>query len=131
MGQNAKKTRYSDEELDYFKSIVETKLQQAQDQYDFFMSQLKELTDRSDSKIKGLDDAFESSENERITNMAARQRKLIQHLQNAMIRINNKVYGICRQTGELIPKARLEAVPHATLSVEAKNSRVKKIRRRR
>ena len=131
MGQNAKKTRYSDEELDYFKSIVETKLQQAQDQYDFFMSQLKELTDRSDSKIKGLDDAFESSENERITNMAARQRKLIQHLQNAMIRINNKVYGICRQTGELIPKARLEAVPHATLSVEAKHSRVKKIRRRR
>lgn len=129
MGQNAKKTRYSDEELDYFKSIVETKLQQAQDQYDFFMSQLNELTDRSDSKIKGLDDAFESSENERITNMAARQRKLIQHLQNAMIRINNKVYGICRQTGELIPKARLEAVPHATLSVEAKNSRVKKRRR--
>jgi len=70
--------------------------------------------------VKGLDDGTGSAESDRITSMASRQQNLIQHLENAKIRIKNKVYGVCRQTGKLISKERLRAVPHATLSIEAK-----------
>ncbi len=126
MDQKAEKTRYSDEELEEFKQIIEKKLTRAKDQYEFYLNQLSEMADNSDAKIKGLDDGIGTAENERISGMAARQQKLIQHLENALIRIQNKVYGVCRVTGQLISKERLKAVPHATLSIEAKQKRTKK-----
>jgi RNA polymerase-binding protein DksA len=119
------KTRYSDTELAEFNSLIDEKLAKAREQLEFYMNQLKELAENPDSKIKGLDDGISTLESERLTQMASRQRKLIQHLENAKIRIKNKVYGICRETGKLIAKERLMAVPHATLSIEAKQGKTK------
>ncbi|MDV7399181.1 TraR/DksA C4-type zinc finger protein, partial [Arthrospira platensis SPKY1] len=79
--------------------------------------------DNPDSKIRGLDDGTGTAENEQLYQMASRQQKLIQHLENALIRVHNKTYGICRATGKLISKERLKAVPHATLCMEAKKAR--------
>jgi DnaK suppressor protein len=121
MSDGTSKTRYSDEELEEFDKLIDEKLEKAKEQLQFYLSQLKDMSDNSDSKIKGLDDGISTSEAERLTNMAARQKKHVQHLENAKIRIKNKVYGICRVTGQLISKERLRAVPHATLSIEAKN----------
>ncbi len=123
MNLSANKSRYSDEELNEFKELIEAKLDRAREQLDFYLHQLSEIADNGDSKVKGLDDGIGTAENERITTMAARQKKLIQHLENALIRIENKAYGICRITGKLIAKERLRAVPHATLSIEAKQGR--------
>ena len=123
MGPNDEKTRYSDEELEEFKAIIEKKLERAKEQLQFYLNQLTDLANSSDAKIKGLDDGIGTAENERTTAMAARQKKHIQHLENALIRIQNKVYGVCRETGKLISKQRLKAVPHATLSIEAKQNR--------
>ena len=117
------KTRYSDQELKEFEELIDKKLVKAREQLQFYLNQLEELADNPDSKIKGLDDGVGSAESELITNMASRQQNLIQHLENAKIRIKNKVYGICRVTGKLISKERLKAVPHATLSIEAKQNR--------
>ena len=114
------KTRYSDEELKEFEGIIDEKLTMAKKQLEFYLAQLEELADNPDSKVKGLDDGIGSLESDRITSMASRQQNLIKHLENAKIRIKNKVYGICRETGKLISKERLRAVPHATLSIEAK-----------
>jgi DnaK suppressor protein len=125
MSQNVEKTRYSDEELEEFKTLLEDKLARAKEQLDFYLKQLSEMADNPDSKVKGLDDGIGTAENERLTTMAARQKKHIQHLENALIRIQNKVYGVCRVTGKLISKERLRAVPHATLSIEAKQNRKK------
>ncbi len=119
------KTRYSDKELKEFEALIDEKLSKAQEQLDFYLNQLADLADNPDAKVKGLDDGIGTAESERITNLAGRQRKLIQHLQNAKIRIKNKVYGICRETGKLISKERLKAVPHATLSIEAKQNRAR------
>lgn len=126
MDQKAEKTRYSDEELEEFRQIIEKKLARAKGQYEFYLSQLSEMADNSDAKIKGLDDGIGTAENERLSGLAGRQQKLIQHLENALIRIQNKVYGVCRITGQLISKERLKAVPHATLSIEAKQQRKKR-----
>lgn len=123
MSQNAEKTRYTDEELEEFRVLIEKKLERAKEQLEFYLIQLSEMADNQDSKIKGLDDGIGTIESERLTSMAGRQKKLIQHLENALIRIDNKVYGVCRVTGKLISKERLRAVPHATLSIEAKQSR--------
>jgi RNA polymerase-binding transcription factor DksA len=120
------KTRYSDKELKEFEALIDEKLSKAQEQLDFYLNQLADLADNPDAKVKGLDDGIGTAESERITNLAGRQRKLIQHLQNAKIRIRNKVYGICRETGKLISKERLKAVPHATLSIEAKQNRARR-----
>jgi len=117
------RTRYSDTELEEFKVLISENLKKAEDELDFYKNQLAERADGDDAKLKGLDDGNVSAEVERLTQMAARQSKLIQHLQNALIRIQNKVYGICRNTGKLISKERLRAVPHATLSIEAKMQR--------
>ncbi len=81
---------------------------------------MAEMADNEDGKIKNLDDAVGSSEREYLNSLAVRQRSHIQHLENALLRIQNKVYGVCRATGNLISKERLLAVPHATLSVDAK-----------
>jgi len=114
------KTRYSDVELKEFEAIIDQKLQKAEEELNYYLSQVKELAENDGTKIKGLDDGIGTIESTRLQQMASRQRKLIQHLNNAKLRVHNKVYGICRETGKLISKARLKAVPHATLSIEAK-----------
>ena len=123
MSEKAQKTRYSEIELNEFESIIDKKLEQAREQLEFYISQLSDVANNPDSKIKGLDDGINSAENERMTTLAARIRKHIHHLENAKLRIKNKVYGICRESGKLISKERLKAVPHATLSIEAKQSK--------
>ena len=122
------KTRYTDEELQEFKVIINEKLAKAKQELALYKNQLSDRADNQDSKLKGLDDGIGTAETERLSTLAARQEKYIKHLENALIRIQNKVYGICRVTGKLIPKERLRVVPHATLSIEAKMSR--KVRRR-
>jgi RNA polymerase-binding transcription factor DksA len=116
------RTRYSDAELEEFRALIVEKLEAAHLQLRFYMRQLTELADNEDAKIKNLDDAVGSTEREYLSTLAVRQRSLIQHLENALIRIQNKVYGICRATGKLIARERLLAVPHATLSVDAKRT---------
>ncbi len=117
------KTRYSDDELLEFKTLIEKKLAIAKEELDFISQQLSGRAENQDSKLKGLDDGIGTAETERLSTLAGRQEKYVKHLGNALIRISNKAYGVCRQTGKLIPKERLMAVPHATLSIEAKMSR--------
>ena len=119
----AERTRYTDDELEEFTILIEEKLSKARSQLDFYMKQLSEMADNPDSKVKSLEDGSGTAENERLSSLAARQKKHIQHLENALVRIQNKVYGVCRVTGKLISKERLRAVPHATLSIEAKQNR--------
>jgi RNA polymerase-binding transcription factor DksA len=116
----SEKTRYSDSELAEFDALIVEKLEKAHEEHEYYLSQIQELAERDETKIKGLDDGNGSLESERLQSLAARQVKLIQHLENARIRIRNKVYGVCRETGKLIAKERLRAVPHATLSIQAK-----------
>lgn len=120
------KTRYSDQELLEFKAIIESKLEKAKEQFEFYKTQLSEFTGGPDGHIKGLDDGISTIENERMMQMAARAKKYIHHLENAVLRVQNKTFGICRITGKLISKERLKAVPHATLSIEAKQQRIKR-----
>ena len=115
-------TRYSDDELKEFKDIIDNKLAKASEQYASLKEQLKDITENNnDDFAKDITD-FSSiqSELEMLNNMANHQRKYIQDLENALIRINNKSYGICVVTGELIEKKRLLAVPTTTKSVVAK-----------
>lgn len=114
------KTRYNAKELKEFENIIDKKLEVAREQLQFYLNQLGDMADNPDSKVKGLDDGLGSIQSEQITILAGRLQKHIQHLENAKIRIKNKAYGVCRVTGKLISKERLKAVPHATLSIEAK-----------
>jgi RNA polymerase-binding protein DksA len=123
MNQNATKSRYSDEELEEFRVLIQEKLDKAKKELTFYTEQMEDLADNPDAKVKGLDDGIGTMESEQLINLAARHRKHIQHLENALVRIQNKVYGVCRETGKLIAKERLRAVPHATLSIEAKVNR--------
>lgn len=125
MGKNTDrvKTRYNNKELLEFQKIIDEKLEEAKKQLSFYKNQLTEMADNPDTKVKGLDDGMSTVENERLSTMALRMKKHIQHLENAKLRIQNKVYGICRVTGKLIARERLIAVPHATLSMEAKEKR--------
>lgn len=123
MNTTTEKTRYSDEELAEFRELIEGKLAEARKQLEYYQKQLLELGDNPDGKIRSLEDGTGSVEREQLTQLAARQESLIHHLENALLRIENKVYGICRKTGKLISKERLRAVPHATLSIEAKQKR--------
>lgn len=120
----AEKTRYSDEELAAFDALLDQKLLKAHEEAQYYMQQIKELAEADATKLKGLDDAVGAIESERLQSMAARQNKLIKHLMNAKLRVKNKVYGICRESGELISKERLKAVPHATLSIKAKQKKI-------
>jgi len=122
----SKKTRYSDNELQEFSSLIDGKLNEAKGQLNFYLNQIHESTTQANNRVNGVEEGIQSAENERLLDLAGRQKKLIHHLENANLRIQNKVYGICRQSGELISKARLEAVPHATLSIKAKQMQVKK-----
>ena len=123
MENNVIKNRYSDEELEEFRVLIEEKIRVAKDQLAFYQQQLADLAENPDIKLRGLEDGTGTVESERLINLASRTRKHIQYLENALIRIKNKVYGICRVTGKLISKERLRAVPHATLSIEAKETR--------
>ena len=118
----AEKTRYSDAELEEFRAIIMEKLELAQRDYDQLKMSLMGLdgndTDDTSPTYKGAN----TLSKEETTRLAQRQLKFIQGLQAALVRIENKTYGICRETGKLIPAERLRAVPHATLSIEAKNS---------
>jgi RNA polymerase-binding transcription factor DksA/predicted ATPase len=109
--------RYNDDDLNEFRALVEQKLQKARNELTFIVAQLHELSVNSTTQIKGLDDSILGGETELLSSVAARQEKYIQHLENALIRIHNKSYGICRITGNLIPKIRLMTMPITTTSV--------------
>lgn len=121
------KTRYSDEELEEFRAIINDKLAIARDSYTKMMRRLmnQDTNDVDDTSptYKALEEGSLTQSKEELVSMAARQQKFIQGLEAALVRIGNKTYGIDRMTGELIPKERLRAVPHATLSVASKNAR--------
>ncbi|MBQ3632587.1 MAG: TraR/DksA family transcriptional regulator [Prevotella sp.] len=120
----AEKTRYSDEELEEFRQIINEKLALAKRDYEIMMATLtnQDSNDVDDTSptYKALEEGSEAQSREDLMKFAARQQKFIQGLQAALVRIDNKTYGIDRITGQLIPKERLRAVPHATLSVESK-----------
>lgn len=119
----AQKNRFTTEELEEFRKIIDYKLLKANEELDYFRKQIEELAESPEAKVKGLDDGIGTVETERLYNMASRQQKLILHLENAKVRIINKTYGICRESGVLISKERLKAVPHATLSIKAKQKK--------
>ena len=120
----AEKKRYSDEELEEFRVIINEKLTLAKRDYNAMMRQLmnKDGNDVDDTSptYKALEEGSTTQSKEELVQMAQRQQKFIQGLEAALVRIENKTYGIDRMTGELIPKERLRAVPHATLSVASK-----------
>ncbi len=120
----SEKNRYSDEELQEFKELIENKLAEARENLKLMRDQLTHKddfgTDDTSPTFKMMEDGSETISREELAQLAARQEKFIQHLENALVRIENKTYGICRVTGKLIPKERLRAVPHATLTIEAK-----------
>ncbi|NLX41335.1 MAG: TraR/DksA family transcriptional regulator [Bacteroidales bacterium] len=119
------KVRYSDEELQEFKELILEKLAQAKEEYEMLRGAVNHSasndTEDTSPTFKVLEEGASSLSKEESGQLAARQYKFIQNLENALIRIENKTYGICRVTGKLIPKERLRLVPHATLSVEGKN----------
>ncbi len=120
----AEKTRYTDDELEEFREIINEKLALAKRDYDQMMRALtnQDSNDVDDTSptYKALEEGSVTQSKEEIISLAARQQKFIQGLKAALTRIENKTYGIDRLTGKLIPKERLRAVPHATLSVESK-----------
>jgi len=120
------KNRYSDEELVEFKKIIEEKLERAKKDYQLLKSTLshEDSNDIEDTSptFKVLEEGANTLSREHTGRLAQRQLKFISHLEAALVRIENKTYGICRQTGKLISKERLKAVPNATLCIEAKLS---------
>ncbi len=122
--ESTEKTRYSDAELKEFKELIQEKLVAARSEFSILTNTLSNPngngTDDTAGTFKVLEDGSATLEKEHINQLAARQKKFIDNLENALIRIQNQTYGICRETGKLIPKERLRAVPHATLSMEAK-----------
>ncbi len=118
--------RYSDKDLDEFKDLIEAKLEEAQQDLDLLRGQLDHSddhgTDDTGRSFNMMEDGSETISREEMAQLAVRQEKFIQNLKNALIRIENKTYGICRVTGKLIQKQRLMLVPHATLSIEAKKA---------
>lgn len=118
MAKEQEKNRYSDEELQEFKAIILEKLEVAKSNYDQLMARIQ--ADESKNSFNMLEEGASTMVQEEASQRAARQQDFINKLQAALVRIENKTYGICRVTGKLIPKGRLMAVPHATLSVEGK-----------
>jgi len=118
------KTRYSDEELEEFKQIILEKLEKAQRDLkmltEAFTNSDEHGTDDTSPTFKVLEEGYQVLSKEENSRLAVRQSKFIQNLENALVRIENKTYGICRSTGKLISKERLRSVPHATLCIDAK-----------
>lgn len=120
----AEKTRYSDEELQEFKDLIQKKIEKAKKDYETLKAVISgsdgnDIADTSPT-FKVLEEGASVLSKEEAGRLAQRQAKFIAHLEAALVRIENKTYGICRATGKLISKDRLKAVPHATLSIEAK-----------
>jgi RNA polymerase-binding transcription factor DksA len=116
--------RYSDSELQEFRELINKKLEQAKKELTYLQGLITRKDemggDEAENRYMTMEDGSMSMEREQLAQMASRQINYIDHLEKAMMRIENKTYGICRVTGKLIDKARLKAVPHATLSIEAK-----------
>lgn len=121
------KLRYSEEELKEFEVLIEDKLEKAKKELNYIKEVLSRRndpgTDTTAGTLKLLEDGADTAEKENFTQLAARQQKFIQQLENALARIKNGTYGICVDTGKLIPKERLRAVPHTQHSIEAKLNR--------
>jgi RNA polymerase-binding transcription factor DksA len=119
------KERYSDKDLAEFRALIETKIEKAYQDLELLKSAYKNDgnngTDDTSPTFKAFEEGSETMSREANTQLALRQEKFIRDLKNALVRIENKTYGICRVTGKLINKERLKLVPHATLSIEAKN----------
>lgn len=118
-------TRYSDKDLQEFKELIENKLIEAKEDLSMLNGSLSHNDDHGTNDtgrtFNMMEDGSDTLSREEVAQLAARQEKFISSLKNALIRIENKTYGICRVTGKLIQKERLKLVPHATLSIEAKN----------
>ena len=121
----AEKTFYNDEELAEFKTLILEKLEVAKRDYESMLNSLMNRdnngVDDTSPTYKALEEGANTQSKEELAILAARQQKFIKGLEAALVRIENKTYGICRETGKLISKERLRLVPHATLSIEAKN----------
>jgi RNA polymerase-binding transcription factor DksA len=119
--------RYSDDDLQEFREIIERKLDTAKAELQYLqgviMRKDESGTEDTENKYQNMEDGSASMDREQFNQLAGRQVTFISHLEQALVRIENKTYGICRETGKLIDKARLRAVPHATLSIEAKNAK--------
>ena len=119
------KTRYTDSELQEFKDLINSKLVEAEKDYSLLRNSLSLSDDHGTSDtartFNMMEDGSDTLSREEVAQLAARQEQFIQNLQSALVRIKNKTYGVCRKTGKLIQKERLILVPHATLSIEAKN----------
>ena len=127
-GNVVKGPRYSDAELEEFKTLIEEKIARAERDLaiirDSYLNHLGNGTDDTSPTFKTFEEGSETMSKEANAQLAARQEKFIRDLKAALVRIENKTYGVCRVTGKLIPKERLRAVPHATLSIEAKQQRL-------
>jgi RNA polymerase-binding transcription factor DksA len=121
--------RYSDSDLNEFRELIQRKLESAKKELAYLQGLITRKDemggDNDDARYMTMEDGSMSMEREQLSQMASRQITFIDHLEKAIMRIENKTYGICRVTGRLIDKARLRAVPHATLSIEAKMGAVK------
>ena len=119
------RTRYSDADLQEFKAIIQQKIEKAEKDLvllrESFINDQNNGTDDTSPTFKAFEEGAQTLSKEQNAILAGRQEKFIRDLKHALIRIENKTYGICRVTGKLIDKERLKAVPHATLSIEAKN----------
>ena len=124
MSKNSK-NRYSDKELENFRKIINLKIEKSKNDLDLiksaYMNDSTNGTEDTSPTFKSVEEGSETMSKEANTQLALRQEKFIRDLKNALVRIENKTYGVCRVTGKLIDKKRLNIVPHATLSIEAKN----------
>ena len=124
MSKNSK-NKYTDKELESFRKIINEKIEKAQNDLDLiksaYMNDSNNGTEDTSPTFKSVEEGSETMSKEANTQLALRQEKFIRDLKNALVRIENKTYGVCRVTGKLIDKKRLNVVPHATLSIEAKN----------
>jgi len=122
--EDVEKKRYTDEELEEFRQIIIQKLDKAREDLkmltDAYSHANEHDTNDTSPTFKVLEEGYQVLSKEENSRLAARQQKFINSLENALIRIENKTYGICRETGKLISKERLRSVPHATLSIDAK-----------
>ena len=123
-------TRFSDADLQEFADLINEKFEQARSDYDQLQRSLSyeddNRTEDTAPTFKMMEDGSETMSREETAQLAARQQKFIMNLENALLRIKNKTYGVCRVTGKLIAKERLRLVPHATMSIEAKNQQDKR-----
>ncbi|OYT12532.1 MAG: molecular chaperone DnaK [Bacteroidetes bacterium 4572_112] len=129
MNEETKRPRYTDEDLKEFKVLIEGKLIEAKENLELLIEAYTNTgngTEDTAPSFKVLEEGNSVRSKEENAQMAARQQKFIKNLENALLRIKNKTYGICRETGNLISKERLRSVPHATLSIDAKMSQGKR-----